>query len=497
MKGQLAFEAIGALSDDLILESAEALGFMENSPAAAPRHRRESTLSRFFGSGWGVAMICAVVSLSVLGGIVWAGQRPVAGPQDTTTESETETETETETLPEFEEGTDPTAYYFQTPLTDHDDTLSYASVSDWDDEGVKHLSFYVRPQNTEDGKLTLVLGFGVTTTPQFPVNLQVVSYRSSDGTFGILIMREYVFAMPDNDKRLYVAMECYRLGVYTSKYVDPYTSKLSYGAGGCGTFACTEEGKLSDPRDYQRNIILLNHATNYIERYNNNEGYEYTVMYSYIDGVEVINTPVDSIPEFPYSIIRRYNVDPSQSTETETEAETESSTPSEEDPYVAMQNELRSAIMIASSGYITPNGHSGLLLPTLLAGVEQGHDDYTMALGVSSVNVRDVVLLFDHDKAQVTLTLHEDGSMTIVAKSGGNFECKETVMPGEAISDDIVFGDANSWYSDKEPAYAPRYLLLYAMHHLEAFMGELDSRFSFEALGFTYGDYENYPDRVS
>jgi len=35
------------------------------------------------------------------------------------------------------------------------------------------------------------------------------------------------------------------------------------------------------------------------------------------------------------------------------------------------------------------------------------------------------------------------------------------------------------------------------MHHLEAFMGELDSRFSFEALGFTYGDYENYPDRVS
>ena len=104
MKGQLAFEAIGALSDDLILESAEALGFMENSPAAAPRHRRESTLSRFFSSGWGVAMICAVVSLSVLGGIVWAGQRPVAGPQGTTTESETVVETEAETEPEIVEG---------------------------------------------------------------------------------------------------------------------------------------------------------------------------------------------------------------------------------------------------------------------------------------------------------------------------------------------------------------------------------------------------------
>ena len=104
MKGQLAFEAIGALSDRLVLESAEVLGFMENRSAAAPRRRESSALSRFFSSGWGVAMICAMVSLSVLGGIVWAGQRPVAGPQDTVTESETVAETEAETEPEIVEG---------------------------------------------------------------------------------------------------------------------------------------------------------------------------------------------------------------------------------------------------------------------------------------------------------------------------------------------------------------------------------------------------------
>ena len=81
MKGQVAFEALGALSDGLILEAVEVLGFSEDaSPAfAAPRRRERTALSRFFGTGWGVALLCAVVSLSVLGGIIWAGQRPPAG----------------------------------------------------------------------------------------------------------------------------------------------------------------------------------------------------------------------------------------------------------------------------------------------------------------------------------------------------------------------------------------------------------------------------------
>jgi hypothetical protein len=81
MRGQLAFEAIGGLSDGLILEAAEALGFTSSRAAVVepPRKREPSALGRFFSTGWGVALLCAVVSLTVLGGIIRAGQRPPAG----------------------------------------------------------------------------------------------------------------------------------------------------------------------------------------------------------------------------------------------------------------------------------------------------------------------------------------------------------------------------------------------------------------------------------
>ena len=104
MTGQVAFEAMTNMGDSFITESAEILGFLdESAPIAAKptRDREDSLLYRFFNSGWGVAMICAVVSLSVLGGIIWAGQNPPAGgPDDTTFEPHTNTETEAESLTE-------------------------------------------------------------------------------------------------------------------------------------------------------------------------------------------------------------------------------------------------------------------------------------------------------------------------------------------------------------------------------------------------------------
>ena len=97
MNGQLAFEAIGSLPDDLIAEAAGYLGFLQGSggraSAADGRRREPSVLSRFFESGWGVALICAVVSLSVLSGIIWAGQRPPSGGPGGTNAESTEGET--------------------------------------------------------------------------------------------------------------------------------------------------------------------------------------------------------------------------------------------------------------------------------------------------------------------------------------------------------------------------------------------------------------------
>ena len=81
MRGQPAFEAMSGLSDGLILEAAEALGFTNERAAVIepPRKREPSALGRFFSTGWGVAILCAVVSLTVLSGIIWAGQQPPAG----------------------------------------------------------------------------------------------------------------------------------------------------------------------------------------------------------------------------------------------------------------------------------------------------------------------------------------------------------------------------------------------------------------------------------
>ena len=93
MSREILLEALNGINDRFITEAAEVMGLLnESAPMAGrkSRARRESTFARFFGSGWGVAVICAAVSLSVLSGIIWAGQRPPAGGPGGT-EHETET----------------------------------------------------------------------------------------------------------------------------------------------------------------------------------------------------------------------------------------------------------------------------------------------------------------------------------------------------------------------------------------------------------------------
>ena len=137
MTGQVAFEALTNVRDEFITEAAEALGFLtEATPAASrkPRERGENPFTRFFSSGWGVAVICAAVSISVLGGIIWAGQRPPAGGPGKT---EPVTETEHGTVPPAEESGTQTETAAETePQTqpDHLSCLDGHSVQDWQTE---------------------------------------------------------------------------------------------------------------------------------------------------------------------------------------------------------------------------------------------------------------------------------------------------------------------------------------------------------------------------
>ena len=120
MKGILAYEAFNQISDTFVDESyipgAEAL---LAPPARRTRaEREEGPLRRFMNSGWGVACVSMIVALTVLAGIIWAGQRDPVGipsvgtsPADTSlimTEALTTLRAEdTEADTTFEPSTDP------------------------------------------------------------------------------------------------------------------------------------------------------------------------------------------------------------------------------------------------------------------------------------------------------------------------------------------------------------------------------------------------------
>lgn len=97
MKNTTVFNAMSMVREDLITES---LTFFEVT-YAGDIPKRPSVFSRFINSGWGVAMICAFVSLSVLSAIIWAGNNPPDLPPASseawyeTSENETATDAET------------------------------------------------------------------------------------------------------------------------------------------------------------------------------------------------------------------------------------------------------------------------------------------------------------------------------------------------------------------------------------------------------------------
>lgn len=99
MKGMTAFACISDIDLELIEESM--------SLFAAPKAvaKEPSRLSRFLNSGWGVAMICTLVSVAVLSAMVWAGrQQPVKPPAPGTVESDRVTAPES--MPDVEQETE-------------------------------------------------------------------------------------------------------------------------------------------------------------------------------------------------------------------------------------------------------------------------------------------------------------------------------------------------------------------------------------------------------
>ncbi len=106
MKGELVFRKMTNIEDSFIEEA----DFGTDEGLLVPTFSQR--LGRFFSSGLGAAVICAVLGLGIFGAILWSGQHdPITPPNVITIESETEaeaTEPETEAVAETEteDGTD-------------------------------------------------------------------------------------------------------------------------------------------------------------------------------------------------------------------------------------------------------------------------------------------------------------------------------------------------------------------------------------------------------
>lgn len=97
-----AYNVLGYVADDMVVD---ALLPEDRGVGVAPvKKERPRRLFAFFESGWGVAIICALVAVSVMGGIIWAGNQPGTGvPPGGTVEPESQTTDENMMPPLYEE----------------------------------------------------------------------------------------------------------------------------------------------------------------------------------------------------------------------------------------------------------------------------------------------------------------------------------------------------------------------------------------------------------
>ena len=227
------------------------------------------------------------------------------------TEEESETELISETIPETEAETHPAAdpHYIQFPLTRADDTTSYVSLPDMTAEGPKALEFFVLPTDTESPELTSALRLGLPADGQ--TNIQVISFHDGQ-TYGLVFMLESTHTQNvEGIETRFVRMECSSLGFITDKTMTvPATRYYHMSGGGSAQLNYTEQNRdrvLMQHRNPNR--AALDRTENLLWQYNKPETYEFTILYSYIDGVETINTPVESIPEFPFTLFNEYGFD--------------------------------------------------------------------------------------------------------------------------------------------------------------------------------------------
>ncbi len=256
-----------------------------------------------------LAVVCTAAACADNSGVEPpAGNHPGENTVDTRTPADTHTpntETAAETAAETAPTDDPRRIQF--PLTSADDTTSYVSLPDVNAGGPQLLEFFIEP--------ALSIGSEPVSAFKLPIrengqnNLQVIACTDKeDGSYCLIFMREgaYVQEVEGMDMQ-YVEMQCSSLGFIPDRLAIGAPNYYHLDGGDSVHFGYYETQRESMLARYRTtNQVALKRSEDLIDKYSDAERFEYTILYSYVDGVETVNTPVESIPEFPFAIFNEY-----------------------------------------------------------------------------------------------------------------------------------------------------------------------------------------------
>ncbi len=243
-----------------------------------------------------------------------AGNNPAGNPSESTAASGASADTEkpntpadtaAETAVETAPTDDPRRIQF--PLTSADDTTSYISLPDVNAGGPQLLEFFIEPALTVDSELVSAFKLPIRANGQN--NLQVIAYKEKGkDTYGLIFMLESVYTTSIEGDELHgIDMQCSSLSFVPDKASLGIPNYYLLNGGDSVHIEFYESQRQSMLARYRNtNLAALERSENLIDKYRDTEKYEYTVLYSYIDGVETINTPVESIPEFPFTLFNEY-----------------------------------------------------------------------------------------------------------------------------------------------------------------------------------------------
>ena len=311
MSREIILEALNGIRDEFITEAGARLGLLAVGAAAVGAAVDPSTLYSLSGTetavktgfgawlakgGWIALVAGAVAAAGIAVGAFLLGSDGFEWPSfpqgiETTETASNESETEEETEA-------PDLSYFQFPLTSADDTTSYVSITDSGNNGCKTVEFLVKGSSGLSSVLTLA------TPKNSEANIQIVAFKT-DTRYGFVYMYERAVTgdlLTGEGEEITVMMEGYHLRFDKAGNVF-FNPDLN-------TRTCHFTGnpeKTVTLAQYRYNEAMLDRVRDIRDAYNNLGSCEYTVLYRYVDGEETVNTPVESIPEFPFTIFNGYS----------------------------------------------------------------------------------------------------------------------------------------------------------------------------------------------